>query len=455
MLKFFAQPDRNCQRSARRQFLLQLGSLAPLGLGLNHFLRQQALGAASDPHASDPHASDPHAKQTKKDVNCILIWTRGGTSHHDTFDPKPDAPAEIRGEFGVIDTTVPGIKFSDQIPNLAKQLNRYALVRSLNPKNGSHGTADAYMLSGHKFNPAITYPCFGSVVSKELGPKTALPPFMQLGTNVDRRFNGGLAGYLGLQHNAFEIPGDPNNKNFTVRDISLANGVDGARLDQRKRALQIVDQYQRDVEQRSDVIAAIDQYYENAFSMITSPKTQEAFDLDLESDALRDKYGRNNFGQSCLMARRMIESGVRFVTVSSGGWDTHSNNFSGLKRLMPPVDQGIPALLEDLEERGLLDTTLVVWLTDFGRTPKINSAAGRDHWSTAGFLCMAGAGVPGGTVVGATDAEGGTVADAEYFPEDVAATIYTKLGIPLSTIHHANDGRPLRLCEGNLIKELM
>ena len=440
MLKMFPSRSSDCERSDRRQFLLELGTLAPLGLSLPLLLRQKARAAG---------------RSSARDVNCILIWTRGGTSHHDTLDPKPEATAEIRGEFGVIDTALPGIKFSDQMPTFARELKRYAVVRGLNPRNGSHGTADAIMMSGHKFNPAITYPCFGSVVSREKGARGVMPPFMQLGTQVDRRFGGGLAGYLGIAHNAFELPGDPNKAGFTVRDITPPRGVSLARLQRRRTALAAVDRFQRDIERQADALEAIDDYYANAFSMITSPETQKAFDLEQEPEKLRDAYGRTTLGQSMLMARRLVESGVRFVTVTSGGWDTHRDNFNGLKKLLPPIDTAFPALLADLEDRGLLDTTLVVWLTDFGRTPKINSAAGRDHWSSAGFLCMAGAGTPGGAIVGATDNEGAKPIDGEYFPNDVAATIYTKLGVPLEKYHIAPDGRPMKLCDGRIINELM
>ena len=440
MLKMFPSRSSYCERSDRRQFMLELGTLAPLGLSLPLLLRQNAVAAG---------------RTGTRDVNCILIWTRGGTSHHDTLDPKPEATAEIRGEFGVIDTALPGIKFSDQMPTFARELKRYAVVRGLNPRNGSHGTADAIMMSGHKFNPAITYPCFGSVVSREKGARGVMPPFMQLGTQVDRRFGGGLAGYLGIAHNAFELPGDPNKAGFTVRDITPPRGVSLARLQRRRTALAAVDRFQRDIERQADALEAIDDYYANAFSMITSPETQKAFDLEQEPEKLRDAYGRTTLGQSMLMARRLVESGVRFVTVTSGGWDTHRDNFNGLKKLLPPIDTAFPALLADLEDRGLLDTTLVVWLTDFGRTPKINSAAGRDHWSSAGFLCMAGAGTPGGAIVGATDNEGAKPIDGEYFPNDVAATIYTKLGVPLEKYHIAPDGRPMKLCDGRIINELM
>ncbi len=440
MLKLFPARESNCERT-RRRFLVEVGAIAPLGLTLPALLRSAALGGDTP--------------KAKKDVNCILIWTRGGTSHHDTLDPKPEAPADVRGEFGVIDTALPGVKFTDQMPIFAKELKRFSVLRSLNPRNGSHGTADAIMMSGHRFNPAITYPCFGSVIARQKGYRHNLPPFVQLGTNVDRRFGGGLAGYLGIACNAFELPDDPNNENFRVRDVTPPQGMSLARLDRRHEALKAIDRLQRDADKPADALKAIDEYYENAFSMVTSRKTQQAFDLKQEDAKLRDAYGRTTLGQSCLLARRLIEAGVRFVTVTSGGWDTHQDNFSGLRRLLPPLDKGFPALVADLAQRGLLDRTLVVWMTDFGRTPKINSAAGRDHWSTAGVLCMAGAGVPGGQVIGKTDDTGSMPTAAEYFPDDVAATIYTKLGLPLETIHTAPDGRPMKLCEGKAIKELM
>lgn len=436
MLSLFAQNSADCERSSRRQFLLNVGSLAPLGLSLPLLLRSEATAA------------------TGRDVNCILIWTRGGTSHHDTFDPKPEAGAEVRGEFGAIDTALPGVKFTEQVPTFAREAKRFSLLRSLNPRNGSHGTADAIMMSGRKFNPALTYPCFGSAVAKELGPRNMLPPFVQIGSNIDRRFGGGLAGYLGLAYNAFELPGDPNSKKFSVRDITPPAGVSLERLSRRREALSAIDRLQRAAAKKPDLLRAVDDYYENAFAMITSPETQKAFDLKQEKKSVRDDYGRTSLGQGCLLARRLVEAGVRFVTVTSGGWDTHRDNFNRLKKLMPPIDKGMPALLRDLEQRGLLERTLVVWLTDFGRTPKINSAAGRDHWSSAGFAVFAGAGVSGGQVIGATDGEGAKPIDAEYYPQDIAATIYRKLGVPLETIHRTPDGRPVTLCEGRPIPEL-
>ena len=441
MLKLFPANRSDCETRSRREFLVDVGSVSALGLTLGHLLKAEAQAADSF---------------KRGDVNCIFIWTRGGTSHHDSLDPKPEAGAEVRGEFGAIDTALPGIQFTDQMPNSARELKRYAVMRNLNPLNGSHSTADAIMMSGKKFNPSITYPCYGSVVSKELGyrDQKSLPPFIQLGTNVDHRFNGGFAGYLGLEHNAFVVPGDPSSDKFTVRDVTLPNGLTADRLSRRREALLKVDTLQRELDKQPEALEAIDAYYRNAFNIITSAATKVAFDLSQEDQKTRDTYGKTNLGQSCLLARRLIEAGCRFVTVSSGGWDTHRDNFNGLKRLLPPLDQAWSALLTDLEERGLLENTFVFWLTDFGRTPIINSAAGRDHWSTASIATFAGAGVQGGQVLGKTDETGARPVGKEYYPQDVAATVFSKLGIPLDTHHTAPDGRPIRLCIGEPVPEL-
>lgn len=433
--------NRDCDRVARRSFL-QIGALAGLGVSLPIAMASKQLAAAQGRHESD--------------VNCIVIWTRGGTSHHDTYDPKPDAPVAVRGEFGVIDTAIPGVKFTEICPNMAKHADRFALLRGWNPRNGSHGSADQWVMSGRRFNQAVAYPTYGSVMSYHHGFKTAMPPFVQLGSQVDSRFGGGKAGVLGHEHNPFVIDSDPNSDKFTVRDITPPSGVSLDRVDRRKRMLATVDQLQRDSDLQPAAFKAIDEQYETALNMITAKETKKAFEIGSEDEKLREGYGKHRFGQSCLLARRLIEAGVRFVTVTDGGWDTHQNNFKSLKdSRIPPVDQALPQLLTDLEERGLLDTTLVCWLTDFGRTPNINSASGRDHWATSGFAIMAGAGVPAGHVLGSTDSEGGYVTRDEYWSDDIATTIYMKLGIPHELIATAPDGRPIRLIEGKPIREWM
>jgi Protein of unknown function (DUF1501) len=444
MLNLWPGSLSDCEGVSRRSFL-QVGALTGLGLALPDLLSSSAQAA-----------KNRQGKASLKANNCILIWSRGGTSHHDTFDPKPEAPVSVKGEFGVINTAVPGVQFTEILPTMAKELKRFALLRGWNPKNGSHGSADQWVMSGRRFNPAVAYPTYGSVVSYYHGFKSALPPFVQLGSNVDRRFGGGTAGVLGLQHNPFEMLADPNAKKFNVRDITPPQGISMGRVDRRKKMLSVIDSLQREADVQPAAFDALDEHYKAALTMITAPETKRAFEIDKEDAKLRDKYGRHRFGQSCLLARRLIQAGVRFVTVTDGGWDTHQNNFKSLKtRLLPPVDQGLPALLADLRDRGMLDSTLVLWLTDFGRTPKINSASGRDHWASAGFAIAAGAGIPGGSVLGETDDEGGRAIRGEYFSEDIAATVYAKLGIPNDLIVHAPDGRPIRLNEGRKIKEWM
>ena len=439
MLNFLPQRVANCETHSRRDFMLRVGALAGVGLSLDQLLRVEAFTA---PQTRDAERS------------CILIWTRGGTSHHDTLDPKPDAKPEVRGEFGVVGTTVPGVKFSDRMTGFAKHFDKFAVVRNLNSLNGAHQIADAIMMSGHKVNPTVKYPCFGSVIAHERGHRKNMPAFVQLGKEVDRKFFGGTAGYLGIAYNPFEIHSDPNDEKFTVKDLTPPGGVNLAQIKLRRDALKALDSFQRQLDKQPPALRALDDYYHSAFRMITSAATQQAFDLSREPETVRDAYGRHQFGQSCLLARRLIEAGTRFVTVSSGGWDTHRDNFNELKKLLPPLDQGFPALLADLKDRGLLEKTLVVWLTDFGRTPTVNVSSGRDHWASAGIACFAGGGIPGGAVVGKTDPIGGHSVGKEYFPQDIAATIYTKLGIPLDTTHMVGDGRPMRLCEGMMIEEL-
>jgi hypothetical protein len=436
MLNFFTGRTTNCEGIDRRAFL-KVGALAGLGLSLPTVLASRARAAASQP-----------------DVSCILIWALGGTSHHDTFDPKPNASTSIRGEFGVIDTAVPGVKFTEVAPRMARELNRFALLRSWNPHNGSHSTAEYMVMSGHPFNPNFVYPTFGSVVSHEKGFKNRLPPFVQLGNNLSKMFGGGTAGYLGIVHNPFEILNDPNAEKFSAGDVAPPAEIDDRRGDRRRGMLAKIDALQRQGDRQPELFDSLDKHYHAALDLVTSPEAKRAFDIGTEDPKLRDRYGRNRLGQSCVLARRLVEAGVRFVTVTDPGWDTHADNFKSLKNSrMPPIDQAFPELLRDLEDRGMLDTTLVLWLTDFGRTPQVNSASGRDHWASAGFNIMAGAGIPGGAVLGRTDAEGGLPTSDEYGSEDVAATVYTKLGIPLDLITTTADGRPIKLNDGRPIKE--
>ena len=380
MLRFPIGKSSDCQALSRRQFL-QIGGVGAFGLSLPGLLRSQAMAA----------------EKPRKDVNCILLWMSGGPSHHDTFDPKPEARDGVRGDFKPIPTAVPGVHFSEHLPRLAGALKQFSLLRSLNPRQGAHSAADANMLSGHAFTPVMSYPCYGSVIAQQKGGRNAMPPFLQLGTSLSTLAGGGTAAFLGNAHNPYVVPSDPNSATFSVRDLTPPNGVSFGRVERRLEMLQSA----RSLAGAHGEIGPdhVDGHlFQEVARLADSPrKPSRAFDLGLESDKLRDAYGRTTLGQSCLLARRLIEAGVRFVTVTDGGWDTHADNFNLLKnKRLPPLDMALPALLEDLKDRGLLESTLVVWMGDFGRTPLINSGAGRDHWDAVGNVIFAGGGTKAG-----------------------------------------------------------
>jgi hypothetical protein len=441
MLDLIPGFSADCRGPTRRTFL-RVGGLSVLGLSLPAFLalREKARGTTPAPKASA----------------CIFLWMQGGPSHLDTLDPKPDAPAEVRGEFSTVATTLPGVRLCEHLPLLAKMTDKYSIVRGHDPRNGSHGVADHLMMSGQPFNPALAFPCYGSVVARERGWKDGMLPFVQLGRHVDRAFHAGTAGFLGDQYNPFEVPGDPNQAGFQVRDLGVGDAARQARLERRCAMLAEVDRRQKAVEE-APAVQARDEFYARAHALLTSPAAKRAFDVAAEPQRLRDRYGRTTFGQSCLLARRLVEAGVHFVTVTDDGWDTHGNNFKVLKeRKLPILDRAYSALLEDLDGRGLLDGTLVVWCGDFGRTPKVNNQAGRDHWASAGVFCVGGGGLRRGEVVGATNALGESVTDTPVTPQDLAATVYHTLGIPLHTWYRTLDGRPVELVpEGKPVKQLV
>jgi hypothetical protein len=442
MLDLFSDESSDSRGLGRRAFL-RVGGLSALGLSLSDFLRLRA--SAPKKESTEPKAGA-----------CILLWMQGGPSHHDTFDPKPDAPAEVRGEFGTVATTLQGIRICEHLPLLAHTTDKLSIIRGHDPRNGSHGVADHLMMSGQLFNPSLPFPCYGSVLSRERGWRDGMLPFVQLGRHIDRRFHAGIAGILGDQYNPFEVPDDPNAGGFQVRDLSVGDAARQARLRRRAAMLAEVDRYQKAVETAPQAVQARDVFYEKAHSLLTSPAAKRAFDVAAESDSVRDRYGRTTFGQSCLLARRLVEAGVRFVTVTDDGWDTHANNFRDLKKKLPVLDRAYSALLEELAGRGMLDGTLVVWFGDFGRTPRVNNQAGRDHWASAGVACMGGGGVRRGEVVGATTALGEAVVDHAVTPQDLAATIYHCLGIDLHTWYRTQDGRPVELVpEGKPVGQLV
>jgi hypothetical protein len=424
----------DCDGVTRRDFL-KVGGLAALGLMLPDFLRVA------------------HASTNKRDVSVILLWMGGGPSHIDTFDPKPDAPQEIRGEFKAIPTKVSGIQISDKLPLLAQQMDKFSIMRSVTSPDNTHETATHYLLTGYPFNPAIPYPAYGSVLAREKGSINGLPPYVLM---HGLPFGHGGGGYMGAVYNPFQINGDPNNPHFSVQDVSPPNGVNMERIQRRRAILQELDTFQRQVETQQRAVQTMDQFYEQAYNLITSPVAKKAFDLKQEPDKVRDLYGRNHFGQSCLLARRLVEAGVRFITIHYGGWDTHENNFGSLKNhLLPTLDRGYAGLLQDLKERGLLDTTLVVWMGEFGRTPKVNSSAGRDHWAQAMSVGIGGGGVKTGMAIGTTNERAEAPKDRPIRIEDIAATIYRALGIDAEKEYLTPQNRPVRInYDGVPIQEL-
>jgi hypothetical protein len=430
---------RRCGGPSRRE-VLRLGTLGFLGLGLDDWFRLRARAGAS------PSGAGP-----AKAKNCILIWLAGGPSHLDTFDPKPGAAADVRGEFKPIATSVAGVQISEVLPNLARVLDRVTLIRSMTSPESDHGRATHHLLTGYRPTPALEYPGYGSVVAKAREARRGmLPPYVA----VPDAPIAGLSGYLSPAYDPFTVSADPNQSGFRVRNLTPPDSLTLQRLMRRREMVRSLDDFARDVP-ATPLTTSRDQFAQQAYDLMTSSAAQAAFRIHEESDAVRQKYGRTTMGQSCLLARRLIEAGVSFVTVNDRGtgplgWDTHAQNFPTIKTtLAPPMDQGVAALLEDLSERGLLAETLVVMMGEFGRTPKINQNAGRDHHGRANSVLLFGAGMPAGLVLGRTDPGGDVPLDRPVTPADLAWVVFQKLGInPEVTRFQTPDGRPIRLVDG-------
>lgn len=424
---------RYCDGLTRRDFV-QIGALGAFGLTLADFLAMEAQAAATAKSAGQP---SPPAR------SAIFLWQSGGPSHLDTWDPKPEAPAEIRGEFGTVETNLPGVRISDQLPRLAKQMDKLCVVRSVTHNLASHAPGSLFMQTGNRPLSSLRYPTYGSVVARERPAERGLPTFV---TVPHGGFDTADAGYLGVAYNTFGISGDPNDKKFSVRSLSMPSGMSLKRLADRRSLAEDLDQTFRNLDRKLEIIDGVDQFYAQAYDIIRSPKTRAAFDLSREPASVRDAYGRNRVGQSCLLARRMTEAGVRFVQVISTGWDTHSKNFERLKtRLLPEFDQGYAALLSDLADRGLLESTALMSTGEFGRTPKINKTAGRDHWSRGMSVTLAGAGVRGGQIIGSTTPGGETPASEPHTPEDVGATFLGLIGVDHKKEYLTGSGRPVMI----------
>ena len=439
--------NRNCAGVARRDFI-QLGVGGVLGLGMGDLVRLRA------------DAARAVGKASPDDVNCILVWLDGGPTHYETFDPKPDAPSGVRGEFKPIPTTVPGVSFCETMPKLAKTLNRMAIIRSICHKDPNHGGGNHYMMTGAPTPVPVNcgssvsfHPSFGSTVSHLRGIRDGLPAYATL----PRKSRSAGPHFLGGQHAPFVIDGDPNRKGYRVRDVVLPRSISEGRADTRLKLRRSLDRMLRIADAAAaDPAVEFDSFYQQGIDLISSPKAQAAFDVEQEPAAVRDRYGRNDFGQRLLLARRLAGVGVSFVTVYNGGWDHHTNIFKEpFRKKVDRVDTGMAALINDLHDRGQLDSTLVLLLGEFGRTPKINKDVGRDHWPHAMSVLVAGAGVPPGQVIGSTDVKGYYASDRIYSPEDFACSLYTKMGIDPHKILYTNTGRPLPIVNGGApIKEL-
>jgi Protein of unknown function (DUF1501) len=434
----------NCEGVTRRD-CLQLGLGALLGGGLAHALRLRAEEGA---------APKTRAK------SCILIWMDGGPSHYETFDPKPNAPAEIRGEFKPIATNVPGIQFSEQMTRLAGIADQLAVVRSIRHDQGNHGAGNHYMMTGAP--PRIPvgcgafvsfHPSLGSVTAHERGAPAGLPAYF----SMPEMSRSGGPNFLGAKYAPFVVSDNPNTPDFRVRDVALPRGLTGERFLDRCDQRAEVDKFQRFLDrQAADPATALDEHYQQAHDLMRSKEAQAAFDIAREPDRVRDAYGRTNLGQRALLARRLVEAGVPFITLYDGGWDHHAKLFDAFKKRMPSWDRTVAALVTDLGQRGMLESTLVIALGEFGRTPQINKDSGRDHWSNAMSVLFAGGGTPGGQAVGATDVKGFAAVERVLSPENFAATVYAKLGIDPAKILYNSQGRPTHIVsDPTPIKELM
>jgi hypothetical protein len=386
---------------------------------------------------------DAMAAEAKKDISVIHLFLQGGISQMDSFDPKPDCDPKFRSVFKTIPTNVAGMQVTEHLPFTAKQADKYTIVRSMTHKKSAHGEAVTLLLTGHDALPTLQPPAMGSVVQKELGPRNELPGYVWIPQSPG---NSSRAGFLGATYNPFNA-GEANVPKYAVRDLDLPMGVDWSRMEGRYSLLSMVDSKIRTWD-TTGTFDSVDSYYHTALDLMRSPLAKKAFDINQEPEKLRDRYGRTTMGQACLLARRLVESGVRFVTVSKAGqaWDHHSNIFPLLANsFLPEFDSAFATLLDDLSQRGMLESTLVLVTGEFGRTPEINANGGRDHWPGCFSVVVAGAGIQGGRVIGASDKDGKGILDSPVQVPDFMASIYQKLGIDYTKEYVSNIGRPLRI----------
>ncbi len=427
-----------------RRNVLTVGAVGGLGLSLTDFFRIQAARAAVPAGSGEKQFQS--VEGTAKSV--IFIFLPGGMAQQESFDPKPHAPLEYRGPLDSIETSLTGVRFSSLFEKTAKIADKLTVIRSLTHGEAAHERGVHNMFTGYRPSPALRYPSMGSVVSQEFGPRNHLPPYV-LVPKVPNEFAG--SGYLSSAHAGFSLGSDPAKRDYRVRDLSLPKNVDMQRFEKRRKLLDIVNDHFRQRE-NSDAMDAMDSFYGKAFSLISSKEAREAFDISKESSKLRARYGRNEYGARMLIGRRLVEAGVRFVSLTCGGWDHHQNIESAMKAKAPLFDRAFSTLIEDLSERGLLDSTLVCVTSEFGRSPKINAQAGRDHWPKVFSNLLAGGGIRQGHVFGSSNATASEPAEDPLSVEDWATTIYHCLGINANKELMAPGGRPIEIVEGGRVR---
>ena len=427
--------------ASRRDFLT-VGALAGVGLTLPDLFRLEQARAEKKNY--------DFIEAKAKSV--IHIYLPGGCAHQETWDPKPFSPIEYRGDLKPIDTNVAGTQFSEFLVQSAKVADKLCVIRSMTHGEAAHERGTHNMFTGYRPSPALQYPSMGSVVSHEYGPRNNLPPYVAV-PNQANEFAG--TGYLSSSFAPFSLGADPASGNFQVRDLTLPNGVDDTRFARRRSALDAVNAYFH-TKEKSDAIDAMDTFYDRAYSLISSKEAREAFNINAEPAAVRDEYGRNEAGQRMLMAKRLVGAGVRFVSLTYGGWDMHANIVNSMKRQLPIFDQAFAALIRDLERSGLLKDTLVMVSSEFGRTPKINNTAGRDHCPKVFSVVLAGGGVKGGITYGTSNAIASEPEDDPVGPQDLATTVYNQLGIVADKELMAPGDRPIEIVDGGrVIKEIL
>lgn len=424
----------------RREFL-SVGVIGSLGLTLGDYFAMQAKADLKN-----------YASKEGVAKSVIQIVLPGGMAHQESWDPKPEAPLEYRGPFGVAKTKIPGIVLNENFSKVAQVADKMTIIRSIAGKEADHGRASYTMYTGYRKSPAIEHPSLGAIVSHEFGPRKDLPPYVAVPSATEY----GGTGYLGSQFGPFGIGSDPARPGYKVRDLSLPAGVDDRRFGTRREIREVVDDHFRYQAGKTEAVGAMDEFYQRAYALISSPAAREAFDIEKESASTRAKYGPSDAAPRFLLARRLVEAGVRFVTVSYGGWDMHAGIEQAMKRQAPNLDSALAGLIRDLDDRGLLASTIVLVTSEFGRTPKINASAGRDHFPRVFSLAVAGGGFKQGLVYGSSNS---TASEPEENPvrvEDVLTTVYNQLGINADKELMAPGGRPIEIIDGGtVVKDLI